>query len=50
MAACFVEQSATRVCIDPANAAARGFYALNGASDLNAHWMVWPDIGTLPGE
>ena len=50
MAAWFVEQGATHVCIDPANDAARGFYALNGASDLNAHWMVWPDIGTLPGE
>jgi GNAT superfamily N-acetyltransferase len=47
MAAWFVEQKATHVCVDPGNAAARSFYARNGASALNAHWMVWLDIGKL---
>jgi GNAT superfamily N-acetyltransferase len=48
MAAWFVELRSTRVCVDPANAVARGFYAHNGAAALNAHWMFWPDIGNMP--
>jgi len=49
MAARFVEQKATHVCVDPGNAAARSFYVRHGAIALNAHWMMWLDIGELPG-
>src|SRR5271168_3280036 len=46
LAAWFVEQKATRVCIDvqPGNITARRFYAKHGAEKLNEHWMVWNDI------
>jgi GNAT superfamily N-acetyltransferase len=47
MAAWFVEQKATHVCVDPGNPSARRFYARSGATALNAHWMVWLDIGDL---
>ena len=47
MAAWFVEQKAIHVCVDPGNATARSFYVRNGAIALNAHWMVWLDIGKL---
>ena len=42
----FGENSAHRVCVDvrPRNAAARAFYARQGAEPLNDHWLVWPDI------
>src|SRR5437660_412336 len=37
---------ARRICVDvdPQNAPARAFYRKHGAQDLNAHWLVWPDI------
>lgn len=43
----FVAHGAKRVCVDvePANAAARRFYARRGAKDLRPHWMFWEDIG-----
>jgi ribosomal protein S18 acetylase RimI-like enzyme len=46
LAAWFVEQKASRVCIDvqPSNIAARRFYAKHGAEKLNEHWLVWNDI------
>lgn len=46
LAAWFVEQKATRVCVDvePSNSIARRFYAGHGAEDLKPHWMVWDDI------
>jgi ribosomal protein S18 acetylase RimI-like enzyme len=46
LAAWFVEQKASRVCVDvqPANIAARRFYAKHGAEKLNEHWLVWNDI------
>jgi ribosomal protein S18 acetylase RimI-like enzyme len=42
----FVEQKALKICVDvqPANTAARRFYARHGAEDLNPHWMIWNDI------
>ncbi len=46
LAAWFVKQQASRVCIDvqPGNIAARRFYAKHGAEKLNEHWLVWDDI------
>ena len=42
----FVEQNALKICVDvqPANTAARRFYARNAAEELNPHWMIWKDI------
>jgi len=42
----FVEQKAFKICVDvqPANTAARKFYARHGAEELNPHWMIWKDI------
>jgi len=46
LATWFDSRQARRVCIDvdPQNASARAFYRKHGATDLNAHWLVWPDI------
>jgi ribosomal protein S18 acetylase RimI-like enzyme len=46
LAAWFVEQKASRVCVDvdPANSTARRFYLRHGARILNEHWLVWDDI------
>lgn len=46
LAAWFVEQKASRICVDvdPANTAARGLYMWHGAESLNEHWLVWNDI------
>jgi ribosomal protein S18 acetylase RimI-like enzyme len=43
----FVEQNATRVCIDVAaeNIPAQKFYRKHGAKNLNAHWLYWEDVG-----
>lgn len=51
LAAWFVEEKAHKVCVDvdPANTAARRFYANHGAGSLNPHWMVWKDIGVVLG-
>ncbi len=45
----FLEHDARRVCVDvsPDNERARAFYARHGAADLNPHWLVWDDIGTV---
>ncbi len=42
----FALHGARRVCVDvdPGNVAARSLYRKHGAVDLNAHWLVWPDI------
>lgn len=40
----FIERKAYRICVDPGNDEARIFYAANGATDLNEHWMYWEDI------
>src|SRR5438067_107900 len=45
----FVNQAALRICVDPGNPNARDFYAHHGAHNLNAHWMVWDDIGVALG-
>ena len=47
LAAWFVERSALSVCVDcaPDNTVAQNFYRRNGAETLNAHWLVWKDIG-----
>lgn len=49
IAAWFVESSATNVCVDvdPANLSARRLYESHGARQLNPHWLVWDDIGTV---
>jgi len=49
LAAWFVEQKASRICVDvePTNAVARKFYARHGAEILNPHWLVWPDISVV---
>jgi ribosomal protein S18 acetylase RimI-like enzyme len=49
MAAWFIEQKATRVCVDvePSNAVARRFYMHQGAEVLNPHWLVWNDISVV---
>jgi GNAT superfamily N-acetyltransferase len=45
----FVKQKALRICVnvDPANAAARRFYAKHGAERLNDQWLMWNDIRTV---
>jgi GNAT superfamily N-acetyltransferase len=49
IAAWFVEANATKVCVDvvPANLSARRLYESHGARELNPHWLVWDDIGTI---
>jgi GNAT superfamily N-acetyltransferase len=47
LAAWFVEQKASRICVDPGNAIARRFYTRHGADNLNKHWMVWNDINVV---
>lgn len=49
LAAWFVTQKASRICVDvqPANAAARKFYKRHGAENLNPHWLVWTDINVV---
>jgi GNAT superfamily N-acetyltransferase len=49
IAAWFVESRATNVCVDvdPANLSARRLYETHGARELNPHWLVWDDIGTV---
>jgi GNAT superfamily N-acetyltransferase len=49
LASWFSQQNAKRVCVDadPENPGARAFYKKYGAEDLNAHWLVWPDIRKL---
>ena len=46
LAAWFMEQDASRVCVDhdPANTVARRFYMRQGALPLNEYWLVWSDI------
>ena len=52
LAAWFVEQKASRICVDvdPANTTARRFYTRHGAETLNEHWLVWSDIHVVLGE
>jgi ribosomal protein S18 acetylase RimI-like enzyme len=52
LAAWFIEQRASRICVDvePANTAARRFYERHGAEDLNTHWLVWSDIKVVLAE
>jgi len=45
----FVRHDALRVCVDVGGDRARGFYQRHGAQELNAHWLVWPDISTVLG-
>lgn len=42
----FLEHGIHRVCVDvePSNSRARAFYRAHGATDLNPHWLVWPDL------
>lgn len=49
LAAWFVEQGSTKVCIDVAadNHRAQQFYRKNGAVNLDAHWLYWEDIGIV---
>jgi ribosomal protein S18 acetylase RimI-like enzyme len=52
LAAWFVEQKASRICVDvdPANAAAQRFYRRHGAETLNEHWLVWNNINVVLGD
>jgi ribosomal protein S18 acetylase RimI-like enzyme len=52
LAAWFVEQKASRICVDvdPANATAQRFYRRHGALDLKPHWLVWHNINVLRGQ
>jgi GNAT superfamily N-acetyltransferase len=52
LAAWFVEQKASRICVDvdPANITARRFYLRHGAEKLNEHWLVWNDIKLVLGQ
>jgi ribosomal protein S18 acetylase RimI-like enzyme len=43
----FEEQRVQKVCVDPGNEEARKFYTVNGARNLNAHWMYWEDISIV---
>jgi GNAT superfamily N-acetyltransferase len=47
LATWFIKLSAYKICIDPASDDARQFYKMTGATDLNAHWMFWPDIRSI---
>jgi ribosomal protein S18 acetylase RimI-like enzyme len=47
IAAWFVAHDARRVCVDVGNDRARAFYRRHGAVDLEAHWMVWDDVGEI---
>jgi ribosomal protein S18 acetylase RimI-like enzyme len=51
LAAWFVEQKASRICVDvdPANSAAQRFYKRHGAEDLKPHWLIWKDINVVLG-
>ena len=46
LASWFIENNATKVCVDPDDTA-RKFYAKHGASNLNQHWMVWNDVARI---
>lgn len=43
----FAGKKANKICVDPGNDIARRFYADNGATNLNTHWMYWEDIATV---
>jgi GNAT superfamily N-acetyltransferase len=49
LAAWFAEQDARRVCVDVGSEEGRRFYRSQGATDLAPHWMVWDDVGEIPG-
>ncbi len=46
LAAWFVDQNATRICVncDTGNTAAFRFYTRRGAKPMNPHWLIWEDI------
>jgi ribosomal protein S18 acetylase RimI-like enzyme len=52
LAAWFVEQKASRICVDvdPANTAAQRFYRRHGAENLKPHWLVWHNIKDVLGD
>ncbi len=45
----FREHQAGKICVNvaPKNAAARTFYARQGATEFNPFWYVWNDIGSV---
>lgn len=43
----FVERGAHRVCVDVGNERAYRFYTRHGAADLQKHWLVWEDVGSV---
>lgn len=47
LASWFVEHGARRICVDVGCEEARPFYRHHGSVELNAHWMVWNDIGRV---
>jgi len=40
----FRNQNAYKICVDPGDEIARGFYISNGAKNLNEHWLHWENI------
>jgi GNAT superfamily N-acetyltransferase len=46
VAAWFVQQQSTHICVDP-DEASRTFYVRQGARPLGEHWLAWPDISVL---
>ena len=46
----FIQQHAYKICLDPGTKEARAFYSVNGATNLNAHWMYWKNIREIIGE
>jgi ribosomal protein S18 acetylase RimI-like enzyme len=51
LAAWFRDHAAPRVCVnvEPENVRARRFYQRHGATELNEHWLMWPDIARAAG-
>jgi ribosomal protein S18 acetylase RimI-like enzyme len=43
----FIQRDAYKVCVDPGTEVAEQFYAANGASKLNEHWMYWENIAQV---
>jgi GNAT superfamily N-acetyltransferase len=47
LATWFASSGAQRVCVNASAPPARTFYARHGATEVDAHWMVWEDIGAV---
>lgn len=43
----FLDQGASRICVDVGDEEARSFYRRLGATELRPHWMVWEHVGDV---